>query len=384
MKVVRTIEAFLPNLTGPATQAWEISAALERRGVSSPVCTSRLDVPDSCPAEERLGPVQVFRLGAPFRLGRYAPTPGLPCRLKGADLVHTHNFRHAQCDLAALWAAARGVPWVVHAHGGLAGFLSHGLSRAALGLYGIYDALVLRPELARAAAVCVSSEEERREALAAGLPERKVVLVSPGVRAPEAMPVRGADPERLRLLFVGRLCARRRPEALIESLALLPGAFLTLVGAPTQMSALERPLDLDSLRRLAEERGVSGRVRFTGALYGEDLERAYAEADLFVYPTRYENFGFPLLEAAARGLPLVSTRVGVAHDILKEGETGCFTSGEPGDLAGKIRDLAGLSPWAAAARHARESVLPRFSWEAAGERCHRLYEAVLGGASPAG
>ena len=43
-------------------------------------------------------------------------------------------------------------------------------------------------------------------------------------------------------------------------------------------------------------------------------------ANIFVYPSLYENFGQPLIEAAAHGLPLISTPVGIARDIIIDGE----------------------------------------------------------------
>ncbi|NIP99801.1 MAG: glycosyltransferase, partial [Nitrospinaceae bacterium] len=55
----------------------------------------------------------------------------------------------------------------------------------------------------------------------------------------------------------------------------------------------------------------------------------YQSADVFVYPSRYENFGQPVLEAAAWGLPVIATSTGVASEIIREGETGFLTPPDP-------------------------------------------------------
>ncbi len=377
-RIARTIETFLPNVTGPVRQSFEIAAALERAGIRSPVYCPRIDVPATAPAEESIGGVEVHRLDESFRISRYAVTPSLPRMLEGADLVHAHNLRNAQTDLAWRFCLARRVPLVVHAHGGLEGFRHYRMGLGARAAYRVYDQLILARVLGHAGAILVSSEAERREALAGGLPAGKVEVVPPGVRCPEALPQRGGDPGSLRLLSVGRLCALRRPELLVEALVSLPSARLTLVGAPARMSAWDSPITVESLRDLAVRRGVSDRLDLPGALWGEALEKVWASADLFLYASRYESFGLPLLEAAARGLPLVTTKVGVAPEILREGETGAYTDGTAADLALQVRTLSASSPWEAAARQARDFVRPRHSWEAAAETCAGIYARLLG------
>ncbi|MEQ9304203.1 MAG: glycosyltransferase, partial [Marinoscillum sp.] len=61
---------------------------------------------------------------------------------------------------------------------------------------------------------------------------------------------------------------------------------------------------------------------FTGKLVGEDLSRAYASSDVFVFPSTTETFGNVILEAMASGLPVVAADKGGPSDILRTGETG--------------------------------------------------------------
>jgi glycosyltransferase involved in cell wall biosynthesis len=67
-----------------------------------------------------------------------------------------------------------------------------------------------------------------------------------------------------------------------------------------------------------------------GPLYGEDLARAYAAADIFVLPSPTETLGLVVLEAMASGLPVVAMRAGGVPDLVDDGVTGLL--GPPEDV----------------------------------------------------
>ncbi len=98
MKVLRTIETFLPYISGPANQAWQISNRLEALGVHSPVLTSYCDVDPALPSKETIGNVSVTRLPIQLRLMRYCMTLGLGKHLGDFDILHSHNYRNFQTD----------------------------------------------------------------------------------------------------------------------------------------------------------------------------------------------------------------------------------------------------------------------------------------------
>ncbi|QPJ60979.1 MAG: hypothetical protein G3M70_03375 [Candidatus Nitronauta litoralis] len=100
MRILRTIESFLPCITGPARQAWGISHRLEQQGIDSPVLTSTLDVGRDLPPQETIGNVQVTRLPYSLKLMRYALTPGMSSHMDDFDLIHSHNYRNYQTDRA--------------------------------------------------------------------------------------------------------------------------------------------------------------------------------------------------------------------------------------------------------------------------------------------
>lgn len=81
-----------------------------------------------------------------------------------------------------------------------------------------------------------------------------------------------------------------------------------------------------ALEALAEREGVAGAVRFHGVVSDERLDHLYAEAALFVMPSRGEGFGFVFLEAMARGLPVVAGNVDATPEVIQDGETGLLVN----------------------------------------------------------
>jgi len=137
----------------------------------------------------------------------------------------------------------------------------------------------------------------------------------------------GGRPESMILLYVGRLAAEKRVEWLLPVIQSLPFAHLVIVG--------------DGPRREELEALFGGtNTTFTGYLQGEDLARAYASADIFVFPSANETFGNVVLEAMASGLPVVAPRSGGVMDSVIDGETGLlFDSDQQNDLVAAVSKI---------------------------------------------
>jgi len=118
----------------------------------------------------------------------------------------------------------------------------------------------------------------------------------------------GGHPDAPLLLYVGRLAAEKRVDWLRPALDAIPQARLALVGDGPMRRELER---------LFPERTV-----FAGYLRGDDLARAYAAADLFVFPSANETFGNVILEAMASGLPVIAPSAGGPVDHVHNGKNG--------------------------------------------------------------
>ena len=83
-------------------------------------------------------------------------------------------------------------------------------------------------------------------------------------------------------------------------------------------------------------------MRFPGPLIGRELDRAYAAADLLVFPSHAETYGMVVTEALARGLPVLATEVGGVTEALGHGEDGTrpgllVPPGDPAALGAALR-----------------------------------------------
>ena len=118
---------------------------------------------------------------------------------------------------------------------------------------------------------------------------------------------RDSSPSRtLSLLCVARIDRQKNQMMLVEWLARHPDATVRLVGPVTQ------PDYKAEIEARAAALGVTERVKFVGALKAgsQELTAEYANADMFVLPSRHEPFGIVVLEAWAAGLPVVASKVG--------------------------------------------------------------------------
>ncbi len=161
--------------------------------------------------------------------------------------------------------------------------------------------------------------------------------------------------------------------ALLDAVAGLPPEarpVLILPGYPTWHE--------EELRRHAEETGVSGDVRFLGWIPASDLEGLYALADCFVFPSLYEGFGLPVLEAMHRGVPVACSNTTSLPEVAGDAAL-LFDPNDTGAIRTAIARLLEDRELASGlARRGRERAAS-FSWARAAEATIASYERVLAG-----
>jgi glycosyltransferase involved in cell wall biosynthesis len=117
------------------------------------------------------------------------------------------------------------------------------------------------------------------------------------------------------------------------------------------------------------------RADFTGVLHGEELAAAYANMDLFVFPSHTDTFGNVVLEALASGVPAIVTPDGGPPTIVRDGETGRIVPDAEFALAA-AEVLADPAKHAAMRLAARDYALT-MSWDSVFEGVYAAYEKML-------
>jgi len=117
------------------------------------------------------------------------------------------------------------------------------------------------------------------------------------------------------------------------------------------------------------------RAEFTGVLKGEALSTAYANMDLFVFPSHTDTFGNVVLEALASGVPAIVTPDGGPPTIVQDGETGRIVRDE--DFATAIAEILAAPARLTAMRRSARSYALTASWDSVFEGVYTAYEAIL-------
>ncbi len=121
------------------------------------------------------------------------------------------------------------------------------------------------------------------------------------------------------ILFVGQMTPRKGYDLALRALPAVvdayPQASLLIVSGLNQAQR-EHMLDL------ARQLGVAQHVHMLGYLSDDDLVNLYRACDAFLFPTRFEGFGLPLLEAMAAGCPPITTDIPVVNEIVQDGDNG--------------------------------------------------------------
>jgi glycosyltransferase involved in cell wall biosynthesis len=189
--------------------------------------------------------------------------------------------------------------------------------------------------------VMVPSAGTREQLLSHGLPLEKMKPLPRWVDTDQFSPDKRIERfwlERglhggLTLLYVGRVSKEK-------ALDLLVSAFRTLVDDGVDVSLA---IIGDGPYREEMHLALAGYpVLFTGYLHGEELQKAYASADIFVFPSATDTFGNVVLEAQASGLPVIVSDAGGPRELIIEEETGLvFSAGNLDELVAMIMKMAG-------------------------------------------
>jgi glycosyltransferase involved in cell wall biosynthesis len=251
---------------------------------------------------------------------------------------------------------------------------------AHFGLISLGMAVLVPLSVKRATRVIAVSRSTRDDLVRhLHLPAERIDVVPNGVGTPRAG---GALPEaELR----ARLDLGERPIVLCTSAKRPHKNLIRLLDAVAQIPAERRPLAVltgyptqheDELRTHAAALGITDDLRILGWVPQDELEGLYAAATCLVFPSLYEGFGLPVLEAMARGLPVASSDRSSLPEVAGDAAL-LFDPEDVGAMRAAIeRLLADPAERERLSRRGHEQAA-RFTWEACARATLATYERTL-------
>jgi glycosyltransferase involved in cell wall biosynthesis len=331
------------------------------------------DLDDWLPLVPRL-----FEMRGPAALG-YAPGLAAAVEAGGHDVLHQHGLWQHPSIVSERWARRTGRPVVVSPHGMLDPWAlrNAGWKKKVAGL--LYEDRNL------GSAACLHAlNEAEAEAIATHCRPASLAVVPNGIVPcpPEwaARPLAGGGQKTL--LFLGRIHPKKGLSELLDAWAALADARRASVADwRLVIAGWDDGGHLAGLEQQVAARGLAGRVRFAGPLFGDVKRAALAGADAFVLPSRSEGLPMSVLEAWAAGLPVLMT----AECNLPEG----FAAGaavelplEAAAMADVLERALGDPGLARFGEAGRALVDARFRWSRVAEAHAGVYRWLIDGGEP--
>lgn len=326
----------------------------------------------TCPALERMGPLTheasvagllttAWGLGS-LALANYTPLPVTEWSARGADIFHACTLRRRPPRKIRVTATIHDMTcWL---------------------LPELHPAANLRAErnfgelLRRAdAAIAVSQSTKDDSVRTLGLPPEKITVIHPGV-APPFFEVTPEETERVRrqyrlarpiVLFIGTIEPRKNLDTLLDAYESLPASvreeFEMVIAGPMGWAQPATQARLE-------------RTRYLGYLPETDIAPLTAAAAVFAFPSLYEGFGFPVAQALAAGVPVVTSNVSSLPEIA--GDAAVLVDprsvGEVRDALSRLLLSAGMREELARRGRCRAR---QFRWEECAGKSLRFFESLV-------
>ncbi len=159
------------------------------------------------------------------------------------------------------------------------------------------------------------------------------------------------------VLYLGTLEPRKNVQSIVESFSAIASFIphdLVIAGSPGWL--------MHEVEAAIARSKVKSRIRLIGFVAESDKRALYATADLFVYPSFYEGFGFPPLEALTAGTPVITSHNSALSEIVGEWTT-LVDPYQPAELALVMRELLHEPP--IISEDTKKSIYNKYSWERA-------------------
>ena len=388
MRILQIIPSISLVYGGPSQMVLGLSAALAAKNIDVTIITTNsngdigqlpLDVPLNQPIQQNGYQIIYFRC-SPWRRYKFSLSllHWLNQNAGQFDLAHIHALFSPVTTLAATIARGHNLPYIIRPCGMLD---PADLQKKKL-LKQIYGTVLEGPNLAGAAVIHFTSKEEAKISERFGLdctgkmPVPQDLVIPLGVTA-------GLLPQRLResqvpiILFMSRIEPKKGLDLLIPALEILLGSGIEfqfiLAGSNPQDADYETGIKLKIQNSI-----LAKYTTITGFVGGDFKTELLTNADLFVLPSYYENFGIAVAEAMAAGVPVaISDRIHIAEDI-QQAEAGWVGPLEVDAIANLIKSAL-LDPEERKRRglNGKEYAKKHYNWEAIAQQTIDAYQEIL-------
>lgn len=384
LRILHVVESLDPAMGGPPVVALKLATAQARQGDDVHMMSYRVpgaeedietffaETPDSrLVGQKLLGPASRLE-----RLMGQGVARAAPDIMRDMDVVHLHGVWAPMLMRVAREARRLGVGYVATPHGMLHPWImSQGWLKKRAGLW------LNRSMLDHAMFVHALNAQERQvvermrfaspiEVFANGMFAEEIADLPPRGSFRARHPELGQAPY---ILFLSRLHVKKGTDYLAEAFSLLgrlrPNVHLVVVGPDGGAGP--------AMRRRVRECGLTRRVHFLGALYGQAKKEVIVDAHVFCLPSREEGLSIAILEALSAGVPCVLTRTCNFPEVEEAG-AGYVVDSDPASIALALQkvvdDPAG---WPLMSEAGRRLVLDRFTWPVIARQAGAAYRRHL-------
>ena len=294
---------------------------------------------------------------------RYAAVAAQLAKFEQFDIVHAHDWMTYPAGIAV--AAISGKPLIVHVH-------STEFDRSGEHVNQmVYD--IERKGMEQADKVIAVSYFTRNRIISRyGISGEKVEVVHNGVEQNDraALAEIHIDKDEKIVLFLGRITMQKGPEYFLAAakkvLDVMDNVKFVMVGSGDLM---HRTIEM------AAELGIGRKVLFTGFLRGDDVQKIYKMADLYVMPSVSEPFGIAPLEALGHDVPVIISKQSGVSEVLKHALKVDFW--DVNEIANKIIAVLKYPPLGITLRHHGNFEVRRLRWIDSAAKCAKIYEEML-------
>jgi len=365
MRAIHIIAGLSPSAGGPSYSVPRLCEALKPAGCETLLMSvADADAPPkpdvmSLPQDHAQVPgLSQLRISKALR-GKLATAAG------SAEIVHNHGLWLMPNVYAGRAAAHADRPLVVSPRG----MLAAEALRFSPWKKKIFWRLLQGPALQHAAAWHATSLAEAAEIRAFGV-AAPIAVIANGVDIPAITARHDAGAMRRTLVFLSRIHPKKGLPGLVEAWRRVAPQ------RPDWRLLIAGPDEIGHRKELAAQiaRDHVDRAEISGPVYGADRDALLAAADLFVLPTRNENFGLAVAEALAAGVPAIVTK-GAPWAVLQADRCGWWIDHGVEPLAAALLEATGLpsATREVMGRAGRAAMQRDFSWDAIGCQMRDAY-----------